>query len=208
MGGMGASMKRALFCLALVALWGVLFRGFLYLLFACVSSLVSALIISTPLLGIAVVTAIGLRALGARRFLGPAAAIHLLAIALFIVVVPDILGAIDRKRQRESMKEMKQIASSIEEYRAAHGSYAAWPRGAISEVLPQLPQQLPRLDAWCTEYEVASGPEGYVIVSYGKDGERQLPPGGEYEPGTTTDFDDDIVLRNGEFLAYPEGMQP
>lgn len=201
-------MKTLLFCVAIVALWLMVFAAFLYWVLSCVPALVAATMILTPVLTIVIVTAVGLRVLGTGRFLVPSIGLHLLAIAFFVLSVPNLLGAIDRVRQRETMDEMKQIAASIEEYRAEHGSYPRWSRSPISKLSLAPPEEIPILDSWCTEYEVESGPEGYVIVSYGKDCKAQVPPGDEYQPGTTTDFDDDIVLRNGKFFAYPEGMQP
>jgi hypothetical protein len=45
--------------------------------------------------------------------------------------------------------------------------------------------------------------QGYTILSYGADGEAQSP----LTPGPTTTFSADIVVMDGVFIEWPDGMQ-
>jgi len=50
-----------------------------------------------------------------------------------------------------------------------------------------------------------SGTDGfhYTLISYGLDGQASLP----YQSGPTHSFVADIVVTDGMFMQYPEGVQ-
>jgi hypothetical protein len=62
---------------------------------------------------------------------------------------------------------------------------------------------LPTDDAWRSPMLYESQGLGYTVRSLGSDGVAQ----GTLTPGPTTRFADDIVLVNGVFIQWPEGMQ-
>jgi hypothetical protein len=64
------------------------------------------------------------------------------------------------------------------------------------------------LDPWCNPYEVDSSTSGVMIVSYGGGGKRDVPPSQNYSVGSTRSFAGDLVLLDGRFIRYPEGMGP
>jgi len=60
------------------------------------------------------------------------------------------------------------------------------------------------VDGWMRPFLYTSTEgEHYTVVSYGLDGEETLP----YRSGPTSFFVEDIVITDGIFKQYPEGVQ-
>jgi hypothetical protein len=74
-------------------------------------------------------------------------------------------------------------------------------------------ERLPRTDAWGhpIRYEAwkandaSAGPDSYVLASPGKDGAWQVADPRTVAPGPTHGTEADVVIRDGEFVSYPEG---
>ncbi len=120
---------------------------------------------------------------------------------------PSLFGAINRGRQKWTMAAMRDISEGIELYRSQQGGYPT--ANNAEELRRELSglQAIPLRDAWGEPWQVSATGSGYTIVSYGKCGEADLPGGGAYAPGCTASFDADIVLVNGHFVCWPEGVQ-
>ncbi len=123
---------------------------------------------------------------------------------LIVLAAPDLLGALDRGRQRATLASMRELAGALEAVRAERGAYPSWGPGRAAEVLPR-DFDAPRRDGWGAEFELEVGPGGVRIISYGLGSTPDAGLAGDYPPGKTTAFTDDIVLIDGSFWRYPEG---
>ena len=130
---------------------------------------------------------------------------------LAAIAIPNLLTATQRSRQKRTMADMRTIASALEAYGTDH-EREDYPPGTYVEELrthlqPTYSKALPALDAWGTAMRYMPLAErGYVIVSAAGDKTFEAEPDG-YTPGTTHNFDCDIVFANGSFVQYPEGVQ-
>lgn len=139
---------------------------------------------------------------------------------LVAIAVVNYRNAIDRARQRRSMADMRGIASAVEAYAADLDRYP--PSGGL--VLPtglDLPTEnltttrpylqptyllhLPIADGWNSWFLYSTNQEAsdFALRSTGSGGKPQTAPPG----GPTTDFTDDIILVNGQFVQWPDGAQ-
>lgn len=134
--------------------------------------------------------------------------------------VVNYLNAIERARQRRSMADMRGVSTAIEAYASDLNRYPP----ASAFVLPaglDLPTEnlvavrgylqptyiraLPLADGWNSwfTYGTSSSFSDYVLRSSGRLGVAQTDP----PFAVTTDFRDDIILVNGRFVQWPEGVQ-
>ena len=105
------------------------------------------------------------------------------------IAIPNFLTAKERAMQRRTIADMRQASMSVETYRESHNA---------------LPDSIePRKDAWGNDLRYKSDGTNYWIVSAAKDGRFEQDDPSHYEGGTTTNFDDDIVMKNGELLRGP-----
>lgn len=126
------------------------------------------------------------------------------------IAIPNLLNALQRGRQKRTMEDMRAIATACAAYAvdADAGLVQASP-GALSLVAsylgPTYLQVVPTTDAWAGEYIYEAGVDAYTLTSLGRDGRVG---GGDAGPGgVTTDFDADIIISDGAFIQYPEGIQ-
>ena len=153
-----------------------------------------------------------------------------LAFAMFLawVAVPNYLRARNRSRQKQTMADMRSIATAWEaratdinsysvgaELNSRGGARVRMPterRVAAADLAgslePAYIRKLPRTDGWGTEfqfttggYEIASQAQTYTIRSLGSDGRADRIAN---LSGSTTDFSDDVIYSNGSFIRYPE----
>ncbi|HKS22401.1 MAG TPA: hypothetical protein VJZ76_06365 [Thermoanaerobaculia bacterium] len=110
------------------------------------------------------------------------------------IAIPNLLTAMQRAKQKRTMADIRSLAVSVEEYKAANNKP------------PDSPPKLMK-DGWGNNFRYASDGTNYWIVSGGKDGKFEEAEAWHYQEGTTTNFDCDIVLSNGAFYRYPEGVQ-
>ena len=138
---------------------------------------------------------------------------------LAAIAIPNLLTAMHRSRQKRTMADLRNIATAWEARATDTNTYdlagLTWPAyntditadGGLQEKLqPTYMKKVPSLDAWNKEfkYGVATSGESYSLASAGKDKTFQSVTSG---PLATTDFDCDIVFSDGNFVAYPEGVQ-
>ena len=95
-----------------------------------------------------------------------------------------------RSRQMRTIADMNRIAQSVETYRESHT--------APPQSIP------PAKDAWTNNLRYVTDGTNYWIVSAARDGRFEEDDVSRYTKGATTDFDNDIVLENGEMLRWPE----
>lgn len=122
------------------------------------------------------------------------------------IAIPNLLNAINRGRQKRSMTDMRIIATAVEAYKVDYGVY---PPGASSiddldrALAPTYLRFVPDSDGWRTPFQVWIADDGasFSIVSYARDKTEGPAPG-----GATRNFDDDIILEDGQFVQWPEGI--
>lgn len=125
---------------------------------------------------------------------------------LAAVAFPRIFQVLERARQKRTMADMRTLALAINAY------------GTDFTIVPQMTglathlkafleptylKVLPVLDGWRREFHYQGQGLEYTLLSYGGDGN---PQGGPYG-GATTNFAADIVVVNGVFIQWPEGIQ-
>ena len=129
------------------------------------------------------------RAWVTRRPAGTIARALVLLILILIpvgIVTPGLEGVFLRKRQKDSMMNMRAIGVAIEVYAVNHGHYPITP-GEIAGFSTTLPGK----DAWGRPFLLDLSTTSYTILSRGFDPKRP---------------DDDIVYRDGQFIRQPEGI--
>ncbi len=102
------------------------------------------------------------------------------------------------------MADMRTISKALEVYSVDHGHLPSDAGGIESLQTLLIPYQssvVPVKDAWGHPYRFTSDVLGnYTIESLGKDG----VDGAEITIATKDDYNRDIVLVNGQFVAAPE----
>lgn len=153
-----------------------------------------------------------------------------LAFAMFLawVAVPNFLKARNRSRQKQTMADIRTIATAWEARATDINSYSVGAehnsrvgasvrmsterRVTAAELAgslePTYIRKLPRTDGWGTEfqfttggYEMANQAQTYTIRSLASDGRADRIAN---LSGSTTDFSDDVIYSNGSFIRYPE----
>lgn len=139
---------------------------------------------------------------------------------LIAIAVINYLNAIDRGRQRRSMADMRGLSTALEAYAADFDHYPPsagfslppgldLPTGNLATVRPYLQptylRTVPVSDGWNSWflYGTPDSRNDYAIACAGKEGLPDTAP----VYGPTTDFRDDIILVNGQFVQYPDGVQ-
>ena len=143
------------------------------------------------------------------------------------IAIPNLLNAIQRAKQKRTMADMRSSGTAAEAYAIDFNHYPAaaagmvWPSGLTlptssfgalgagfnKQVAPTYIRVLPLVDGWSSWYlykgNVALNAQHYAILSAGKNG-TATAPATNFE---TTNFNEDIVFADGQFLQYPAGAQ-
>jgi general secretion pathway protein G len=123
------------------------------------------------------------------------------------IALPNVVSAIQRARQSRTMADMKAIGRAIVLYEQDYVDYPIETSLAHAENLrPYLVPYLGNFtatDAWRRPYWYISDGHRYTLISHGLDGNADLP----YTNGPTHRFEDDIVLSEGIFFQWPDGVQ-
>jgi general secretion pathway protein G len=119
---------------------------------------------------------------------------------LVAIATPLLLEALQRAKQKRTMEDMRNISVGLECYMV---DYTKYPLQYIY-IQPYYLGLVPTQDGWGRPwiYDVFSDNNAYSLSSGGKDG-----GGHATSSGFTHDFDDSITIVNGQFIAYPEGLQ-
>jgi general secretion pathway protein G len=123
------------------------------------------------------------------------------------IAIPNLVQAIERGRQRRSMADMRTVANAVCAYAVDLVLVPQVGDGVVADTLPYLSptymRKHPLHDGWHNPLHFAGEGLNYTVWSYARDGSAQSP----LQLGPTTTFDADIVLSNGIFVQWPEGMQ-
>jgi general secretion pathway protein G len=126
---------------------------------------------------------------------------------LSAIIIPNVRVALSKSKQRRTMSDMRTVALAVSAY-ATDWVYAPEiADGTVGDLLPYLTptylKSLPRIDGWQRAIRYAGQGLEYTLLSYGRDGIEEA----SLTLGPTTDFDDDIIIANGVFVQWPEGVQ-
>jgi type II secretion system protein G len=142
------------------------------------------------------------------------------------IAIPNLLNAIQRAKQKRSMADMRSAGTAAEAYAVDFNHYPAAAgyslpstltlptagqtfggsgSGFNGQVVPTYIRLLPLTDGWQSFflYHGASTAQHYAIMSVGKDGTI----GTTETYGETTNFNDDIIFVDGQFVQYAAGAQ-
>jgi type II secretion system protein G len=138
---------------------------------------------------------------------------------LAAIAVPNLLNALGRARQKRTMADMRTVATAWEaratdlsKYSAA-GAAISWPTigsdvsTITSLISPTYSRKIPLYDGWATPFRVGYTADSYAISSYGADKLISITATTISQALTTNSFDCDIILSEGNFVVYPEGVQ-
>lgn len=133
---------------------------------------------------------------------------------LAAIAIPNFLTAQQRSRQKRTMADIRMIATAVEAYAVDNDQYPPGTTAAdLRPVLtPTYIAEIPSVDGWGTAFKYECWPAGacssYAVASAGGDKIFEHGSLQEYTAGTkTTNFDNDLVFSNGDFVQYPEGVQ-
>ncbi len=140
------------------------------------------------------------------------------------IAIPNLLNAIQRAKQKRTMADLRSAGTAAEAYAVDFNHYPAAAAvtlpsgmglpttsfgapnsGFNKQVAPTYIRLLPVVDGWSSYFlygNSGANPQAYAMASNGKDGAP-----GTYVGGETTNFNDDIVFFNGQFVQYPAGAQ-
>jgi type II secretion system protein G len=125
------------------------------------------------------------------------------------IAIPSLLNAIERGRQKRSMADLRSIGTAVESYAVENSLYPTASDIAVlsdpaTGVVPIYLRAVPLRDGWQNSFYVSSTTLGYTIASGGKDG------GGltGVEWGEFHGVNRPIVFMDGQFAAWPDGVQP
>jgi type IV pilus assembly protein PilA len=139
------------------------------------------------------------------------------------IAIPNLLNAIQRAKQKRTMADMRSAGTAAEAYAVDFNHYPAAAsitlpsglslgtvtfdepgKGLNKQIAPTYIRLLPIVDGWSSYFTYGVSPlnQDYGIVSNGRNGASDARNGGE-----TTDFNEDIVFVDGQFLQYPAGAQ-
>lgn len=123
------------------------------------------------------------------------------------IAIPGLTAAIQRARQKRTMVELRTVATAVSSYATDYAFVPKVSTGVVEELIPYLVptylKVLPYQDGWKRAIPYYSQGLEYTVRSNGSDGIMQ--PGAPMGP--TTNFADDLVMVNGVFVQWPEGMQ-
>ncbi|MGD1146829.1 MAG: prepilin-type N-terminal cleavage/methylation domain-containing protein [Thermoanaerobaculaceae bacterium] len=126
---------------------------------------------------------------------------------LAAIAIPALTSSLQRARQKKTMAELRSLATAVSAYATDYPFMPKVGPGTADILVPYLVptylRQLTGLDGWQRPIYYQANDLSYTVVSYGSDGVAQS----NLTPGPTTSFSDDIVVSNGVFVQWPDGMQ-
>jgi type II secretion system protein G len=135
----------------------------------------------------------------------------LIAVAIIGVVaaiaIPALNAAMERSRQKRSMAEIRALALAVSAYGTDFPTVPRLASATANQLSPYLTptylKHLPVEDGWRHPLQYQGEGLDYTILSLGSDGAFSGGP----PRGPTTSYAEDIILFNGQFVQWPEGMQ-
>ena len=123
------------------------------------------------------------------------------------ITIPNLITSIQRARQTRSMADLKILGRAVSLYEQDFANYPIEASLISAESLQAaLNPYLGNFDArdgWRRPFMYVSDGRDYTLLSYALDGVASLP----YTVGPIHRLEDDIVMSNGVFVQWPEGVQ-
>ena len=131
------------------------------------------------------------------------------------LIIPNLLDAMQKAKTKRTMADMRNLGTAIETYRIDHGGEVP-AVGSVDALIGELGDYLgepTRLDGWerpflysCWSRAGEDGCDTYVLASGGRDGSLEHDDLAEYDAAMfdSSDYDQDLVYRDGELLRAPE----
>lgn len=152
---------------------------------------------------------------------------------LAMIVVPNVLVAIHRSKQKTTMKDIITISTAITDHVTDNGTAppqdGAYDAGAgfYSMLSPFYIRVLPLNDKWGNNFRVwtrsdvdgnygisGAGKDDFLVASYARDKIKDNfsfrindPEGGFFNITQMSDFDKDLVMWNGSWIRRPKPRQ-
>jgi len=124
------------------------------------------------------------------------------------IAIPNMLTAVEKGKQKETMGDMRSISIALESYITDNNKLP--PGKTLMEIqtalVPFHIKTLPLKDAWGNDFYYLPGRgTDYFIGSAGKDGVfNGWDQTGTYYTSTVSDYGNDIIFSNGTFTYSPE----
>jgi len=126
------------------------------------------------------------------------------------IAIPNLLNAIDRGKQKRTMADIRSVGTAVEEYALDNnfypitGSQGPLNPGINGLIEPVYIKVAPSNDGWNHPIQYGSADASgtsYTIRSFAKDNSKNG------NAGQTNDFNCDIIFQQGQFTAWPQGIQ-
>jgi type II secretory pathway pseudopilin PulG len=134
---------------------------------------------------------------------------------LAAIAIPNLLTALQRSRQKRTAADIRTVGTALEAYRDDNNGKYPSGRSAgdlTAALVPKYVRAVPSVDGWGTPTKYECWPAGactsYGLASAGADQKFEFDSLKQYEPVKIESFDEDLVYVDGEFVQYPEGVQP
>lgn len=149
---------------------------------------------------------------------------------LAALLIPNALTAIQKAKQKSTMKDLTTISTAIADYVTDHGIAPTNQAGTYTasvefytglspfyvKVLPLTDQWGTGINAWCgsaalNQYGATNvGTDDFIVSSYARDKTEEgftfqaaQPEAGLFLVDTMADFDRDLVMWNGSWIRAP-----
>jgi general secretion pathway protein G len=123
------------------------------------------------------------------------------------IAIPNLVQAIERGRQRRTMADIRTVATAVSAYSVDFSMVPRDSDGSVEDTLPYISptylRKKPTHDGWSNPIHYYGAGLSYTIWSFARDNAQQSP----LPQKATTSFDADIVLSDGIFIQWPDGMQ-
>jgi type II secretion system protein G len=154
---------------------------------------------------------------------------------LAALLIPNALAAIQKAKQKGTMKDINSIATAITDFITDNGTAPTGVSGPLSTGSPLYAdlsgfylKVLPQNDQWGTPFDIYcgsaaegvysgvtnTGVDDFIVASYGRDKSQTaiafdpLDPATAYFPITgMTSFDNDLVNWSGSWIHAPKSAQ-
>jgi len=123
------------------------------------------------------------------------------------IAIPNLITVIQRARQTRSMADLKTIGRAVSLYSQDCSYYPIETSlGSVENLRSSLQGYMgdfKATDGWGRPFMYISDGRNYTLISYGLGGVANLP----YTTGPIHRLEEDIVMSNGVFVQWPEGVQ-
>ncbi len=135
---------------------------------------------------------------------------------LAAILIPNLMVAIQKSKQKSTMADLRNIATAIEEYRLDNNTPPT-DLAVLTQNSGFYIQALKTIDAWghTFQYQYNTDPGDYIVGSPGKNASCgdicDCAIGANftlYDPPTTlAEFDREIIFSNGQLVCGPRTKQ-